>query len=104
MIDLVTGDNPHYLEDYLPKVEAKSKVRVVISSFSIFKNSLETIKKYKNKFVEFKVKLDFNKSLTTDKAIATKEKDNWDEIVMAEIKKIKDVDVKELLEAQFKEQ
>lgn len=104
MIDLVTGDNPHYLEDYLPKVEAKSKVRVVISSFSIFKNSLETIKKYKNKFVEFKVKLDFNKSLTTNKVEAKKENNNLDEIMLEEIKKIRDRDVRELLEAQFKEE
>ncbi|KKK57113.1 hypothetical protein LCGC14_3057770 [marine sediment metagenome] len=104
MIELVTGDCPHYLEENLPKVEAKSKVRVVISSFSIFKNSLETIKKYKNKFVEFKVKLDFNKSLTTNKVEAKKENNNLDEIMLEEIKKITDKDVRELLEAQFKEE
>lgn len=104
MIDLVTGDCPYYLEEMLPKVNPKSKVRVVIGSFSIFKNSLETIKKYKNKFVEFKVKLDFAKNLVTANKVEVKEKNNWDEIMLEEIRKITDKDVRELLEAQFKEE
>lgn len=102
MIDLVACD--FYLEDQLPKINPKTKVRVIIPSFSIFKNSLETIKKYKNKFVEFKVKLDFEKNLVTANNEVTKEKTNLDEIVLGEIRKITDKDVRELLETQFKEE
>ncbi len=101
MVQLNTGDVDCYLEEILPTINPKTKVKVVIHSFSIFKNSLDIIKEYKNKFVEFKVELKFEKNLVT----ANKEvkKDNLDEIVMEEIKKISDSEVRELLEAQFKE-
>ena len=101
MVQLNTGDADCYLEEILPTINPKTKVKVVIHSFSVFKNSLDIIKEYKNKFVEFKVELKFEKNLVT----ASKEvkKDNLDEIVMAEVKKIRDKDVRELLESQFKE-
>jgi len=91
----LTGDT-NYFKIRLEELDPKTKVKIIISSFSIFKNSLEIIKQYKNKFVNFKVVLEFEK-------VAKKESNNLDEVMMEEIKKIKDKDVKELLEAQFKE-
>ncbi len=101
MVQLI-GDTNHF-KKRLEELNPKTKVKVIIPSFSIFKNSIEVIKPYKNKFVDFKVALEFEKNLSSDKVIAKKESNNLDEVMMEEIKNIKDSEVRELLEAQFKE-
>lgn len=96
------GAEEYDLTDKLEKLEPNTKVRIRLCSFTSFKNSLDILKKYKGRFAEFKLKLDFEKNLVKSSTPA-KKKDNLKEIILAEIKKISDREVRELLQSQFED-
>jgi DNA repair exonuclease SbcCD nuclease subunit len=80
-----------------------NKVRMIISSFAQFKREITEINKYKNKFVDFKIKLDFETEINTDEIEVSKEKKSLHTIINEELEKVEDEDVKKLLKEQFKE-
>lgn len=91
--------------DELPNIDPNTKVRLVIGSFEQFKREINEIPKYKDKFEEFKLKLEFS-----DKTIVTNvhkdvklEKKNLQQLIIQYIEKIEDKDVKELLKKQMEE-
>ena len=86
----------------LPYIEANTKVRMVISSFAQFKKEINEIPKYKDKFVEFKLKLEFgDKIIAGDNKDIKREKKNLTQLITQYIEKIADKDVKELLKKQM---
>ena len=93
--------NVHNLEE-LDQIDARSKVRWIISNFVELKNSAEIIKKYKDKFAEFKVKVDIKKE--DNKPTEKVENGKLKELIYKGIEKIKDEDVKDLLKEQFKDE
>ena len=91
----------------LPNEKLKNcKVRLVISSFNQFKKSIDKLTYWKDKFVEFKTKLDFEQDLNTSKTSiekANKQKKLQD-IIDEGLRNVKDKEVRELLQQQFKEE
>jgi len=98
-----TCEIPNYAEEQLQKIKnkEKSKVKVVIQDFGIYKNEIKKVKEFKNKFAEFKIKLDFNIISKFNKA--NKENINFKKLFIKKINKIKDKDVRELLKSQMEE-
>lgn len=87
----------------LDSIAPKTKVRLVISSFEQFKNEINLISQYKDKFFKFgKPKLDFTPTVETPELSKAQPK-NVKEIVNKLIAKIEDKEVKEILEKQFKD-
>ena len=87
--------------DDLSKCESAKKVRLIVSSFAQFKRDIIKINEYKNKFKDFKVKLDFEQKLETaptDNKTNVKEKKSLQILVREELAKIEDKEVKQLLE------
>jgi len=85
----------------LDNIAPKTKVRLVISSFEQFKNEINLISQYKDKFFKFgKPKLDFTPTMKTPE-ISKAQPKNLKEIVNKLIAKIEDKEVKEILEKQF---
>jgi DNA repair exonuclease SbcCD nuclease subunit len=84
----------------LPNIDANSKVRLVISSFAQFKKEINEISKYKDKFIEFKVKMNFEKDLQVAKEIKSNKK--LEEILEEGINRIEDEDVKKLLKESLR--
>ena len=83
--------------------DARTKVRFLIPDFQTFKNEVGNFKRWKEKFVEFKHDLRFEKTHTqaqTEK-IQSKEKASSSEIIMSEVEEIKDNEVKLLVKQQF---
>jgi len=79
------------------------KVRLVIGSYEQFKEEINEIAKYKNKFQEFKVKLDFKKEIHSNEQIVQKnEQKKLEDILRQGIEKIEDKDVKKLLKEAMK--
>ena len=87
----------------LSNINQNSKVRLVISSFDQFKREVNEINKWKNKFVDFKIKMDFQQEINKEEVEMPKEKKSLELIIDEELEKIEDKEVKELLKAQFKE-
>jgi len=80
------------------------KVRLVISSFDQFKEEVNEIAKWKDKFVEFKVKLDFSNTIQRKQPLPkTVKRKRLQEILREGIAKIEDIDVKNLLQEQLEE-
>ena len=77
---------------------SETHVRLVIGSFQQFKEEVNEIEEYKNKFTNFKVKLNFE----TPKLEKGKEGKSFDELVKKWIRGIKDDDIREILEKEFK--
>jgi DNA repair exonuclease SbcCD nuclease subunit len=103
MWEIIPGSSGvSYLEEYLLKIDPRSKVRVIFNSFTQFKESLPIIKKYKHKFHQFKIKLDYKEKPVENfqKAMKEtfKETQPLDKILINAIKQIEDKDVRELLE------
>ena len=74
------------------------KIRLVISSYEQFKEEINDIAQYKNKFKEFKVKLDFKKTIQANNQQKTQnDQKKLKDILREGIEKIKDADVKKLL-------
>jgi len=78
------------------------KIRLVISSFDQFKREINQVSEYKKKYPEFKVKLNFNATEEKQTTKSTKAKKLQD-IINEGLKQIKDKEVREMLENQFKE-
>jgi DNA repair exonuclease SbcCD nuclease subunit len=95
-----------YSLEELSEADKNQKVRLVISSFKQFKESLSEITKYKNKFKQFKVKLDFKED-KKEVEIAKKdntEKKKLEEILQEGIDKIEDIEVRKLIEESLNTQ
>lgn len=87
----------HSVEE-LSNINPDTKVRWVISSFDQFKNEVNLINEWKDRFVELKVKLDFQKTLENkEEKIAQTENKKLHKILEEGINKIEDKDVRELL-------
>jgi DNA repair exonuclease SbcCD nuclease subunit len=91
----------HSLEE-LDKAEEGIKARLVLSSFDQFKKSVNNIQKFKLKFKDFKVKLDFSKEVKSE--ISKKETSNkkLEEILQEGIEKVQDKEVRDLLKEALK--
>jgi len=87
----------------LPNIDPNTKIRLVISSFDQFKKEINEISKFKDKFVEFKLKLEFGDKIitTSDNKDIKREKKNLQQLITQYIEKIEDKDVKELLKKQM---
>ena len=77
------------------------KVRLIISSFEQFKKEINEIEYYKNKFSDFKLKLDFKK-INENPEVAKKESKKLEQILNEGIEKVKDKEVRELLKESLK--
>ena len=87
--------------DELQDVEFDSKVRLIISSFEQFKKSINEIHKWKTKFKQFKVKLNFEeKQVELEKADTSNKK--LEEILAEGIEKVGDKEVRETLKESLK--
>ena len=77
------------------------KIRLIISSFDQFKREINEIPKYKNKYPEFKLKLEFENVIAKGEKAINKGKKNLTQLINQYIEKIEDKDVKELLKKQM---
>lgn len=96
MVDIKSLDELHDrdLEGY--------KVRLVVNSFSQFKKEVNEIPKIKNKYVDFKVKLQFSDNLITlSDNKENKQQLKSQDIISDYLKNIKDKDVRDLLEESY---
>ena len=83
----------------LSNLDSNLKVRIVYKDFNTFKNEVNEINKYKSKFKELKIKLDFER---TEKVKETKKTINIQDLIDNWLKNIKDEEVKEILENELK--
>jgi DNA repair exonuclease SbcCD nuclease subunit len=80
----------------LPNIQANTKVCMVINSYQQFKNEINELNKWKEKFIELKIKLNF-KVETTNIQEAKQEQRKLEEVLRQGIGKVQDQDVKDLL-------
>lgn len=92
----------HSLEE-LETISKDYKVRYIITSFEQLKNEIDLLKKYKNKFKQFKIHNQFIKTANTQATPESKEKFNSKEMIYTWIDKIEDKEVKELLVKSFED-
>lgn len=85
----------------LSNIDSNNKVRLVISSFDSFKKNINEIHKWKSKFVQFKVKLNFEKEIESVEKASTSNK-KLEEILEDGIARIKDEQVRDLLKEALK--
>lgn len=78
------------------------KARLVISSYKQFKNEINDIEDFKNKFKEFKLKLDIKDKMIVPENIEINKKKKIEDIIKEGISQIEDKDVKKLLEDNIK--
>jgi len=86
----------------LDDISPDTKIRLVLKDFNQFKNSINELSKYKNRFEEFKLKLDFEIK-KPDQVATSKQRQTRDNIIREYIDNIEDKEVKQVLEEQFKE-
>ena len=91
----------------LTAIDPRTKVRFLISSFEAFKKSVNGMAEWRNKFVEFKYELRYDKTFA--KAKAEQKSNTHDDqkriSIIEEInRQVKDEAVRDLLIAQFKEE
>jgi len=88
----------------LKTIEPKTKIRLIISSFDQFKKEINSISMWKKKFKTFKVKLDFQKTITKEKTVHVNKKQDLQSIINNFINRIEDSEVKkELIKELVKE-
>ncbi len=89
----------------LAKIEpGNKKVRLIIESFNQFKEEVNFLTQYKNKFVEFKTKLDFSNTVSRKQSLPkTVKRKRLQQILREGIAKIEDIDVKNLLQEQLED-
>jgi len=83
----------------LDGIDPKTKVRLDFTSLKKFKQDINNISKYKKKFYQFKVKLDFKTKINT----VVKTASNFDELFQGWVSSIEDREVKNLLVDVFKQ-
>lgn len=91
----------------LTELDQRTKVRFLISSFEAFKKSVNGMAEWRNKFIEFKYELRYDKTFA--KAKAEQKGNSNDDVkrksIIEEInRQVKDEAVRELLIAQFKDE
>ena len=74
------------------------KARLVISSYSQYKKEINDIEEYKNKFKEFKIKLNIKDRMIVSENIKITKQKKLEDIIKEGIDQVKDKDVKKLLE------
>jgi predicted phosphodiesterase len=88
----------------LENVSENTKVRLSISSFEQFKQEINEISKWKDKFREFKLKLNFEKQIIKIEKGEQQPKQSLNEFINNYLEKIEDNDVKNLLNEVIKEE
>jgi hypothetical protein len=81
----------------LNKYEYNTKVRLIFKTFEDFKNNISKATQYKNKFITFKIKCDFDKTIQ----IIDEKQSSKEDIILKWINSIKDKDVREELIKEF---
>lgn len=89
----------------LEKIDAKTKVRLLVSSFDSFKKSINGFSQWKSKFTEFKYELRYDKTFSKAKEENPNSSDARRKLsIIDEInRQVKDEAVRDLLIAQFKD-
>jgi DNA repair exonuclease SbcCD nuclease subunit len=86
----------------LKRIPKRFKVRIVFKDFTQFKREVNMLHPYKDRFVEFKIKLDFARADTPEKTLAiTQETNKLATIVNEWLTTVTDPDVKKELEEEF---
>lgn len=87
----------------LSNINEKTKVRLILSSYNQFKTEINEIAKWKNKFVEFKIHLNF-KTITQniEQSAQNNEQQKLEEILYKGIEQIEDVEVRTLIKEALK--
>ena len=91
----------------LQKINPRTKVRFLISSFDAFKKSINGLAEWRNKFVEFKYELRYDKTFSKAKAehkANTQDAQKRLSIIEEINRQVKDDEVRDLLVAQFKDE
>ena len=83
----------------LANLPAHAQVRLVVNDFEQFKKEVQAIDAYKNKFFKFKVKLNFERNITSNSINMLQ---NNQEIIMKWLDTVKDIDVKAELVDELK--
>lgn len=79
------------------------KARLIISSYKQYKEEINTIEEYKNKFKSFKLKLDIqDRVIETNNNIIIDKKKKLEDIIREGIEKVEDEEVKKLLKEALK--
>jgi DNA repair exonuclease SbcCD nuclease subunit len=81
----------------LDKYEYNTKIRLVFKTFEDFKNNISKATQYKNRFIVFKIKCDFDKTIQ----IIDEKQSSKEDIILKWINSIKDKDVREELIKEF---
>ncbi len=92
-----------YKMEDLDGISPDTKVRMVFTNFTDFKNNINKTQEYKDRFVEFKIKCDFGEVKTETQEATAEQKKTLKQIIQSYIDKIKDEDVKTLLKEGFKQ-
>lgn len=87
----------------LSKFTPDTKIRLIYKSFEDWKRDVNHLTEYKNKFVDFKIKLDFTSEPVFSDININKQPQKVDEIINQELDKIEDPEVKALLKSQYEE-
>jgi len=88
----------------LTEITPRTKVRLLISSFEDFKKSVNGLGEWRNKFVEFKYELRYDKTFAKAKAEQKANPQKQRSIIEEITRQVKDQAVKDLLIAQFKDE
>jgi len=96
MYEISPGNVEGHAGEQIVKLPKKAKVRIVYSDYNIFKQDINLIPTWRKKFLDLKIKLDFEKPKIEFKE--TKEQKKLIDILEEGIKKIKDKDVKKLIQ------
>jgi len=86
----------------LKRIPKRTKVRLIFKDFNQFKHEVNMLHAYKDRFVEFKIKLDFTRADTPTQTLAiTQETNKLATIVNEWLATVTDPDVKKELEEEF---
>lgn len=86
----------------LGKIDERTKVRIIFKNFKTYKNNINKLSQFKDKFCDIKIKLDFTEE---KKEIVKSEhkKKNKKDIIESYLKGIEDVEIREILKEEFNE-
>jgi len=88
----------------LPNIDAKTKVRLIISDFESLKKIVSDLETWKKKFIEFKYDLRYERTFAKTEKSENKHENRKVTIIDEINRQVKDKAVRELLLAQFKEE
>jgi len=91
------------IEELAKQKNKNIKARLIISSYKQYKEEINIIEEYKNKFKSFKLKLDIqDRVIKTEDNIVIDKKKKLEDIIREGIRKIEDKDVRKLLKEALK--